>query len=257
MLLPLLLLAVAAAQTPDTFEVASIKPGDPLANGMSINYPPGGGIRMENCTLRMMVGFAWGLRDFQLSGGTGWIESERYHVLAKGAPTEGPADFRNMTDKQREAAAALIRGRLRKLLQERFQLEVHTETKELPIYALVVAKGGSKLKPNTSPDGSPGGVMINGHRLEATRLQMDRFAESLSGMMRRTVRNETGLEGFFDLKLEWTPDAAPGAPDKPAEAATGPTLLTALQEQLGLKLESKKGPVEILVIDRAERPTEN
>jgi bla regulator protein blaR1 len=257
MLLPLLLLAAAAAQTPDTFEVASIKPGDPLANGMSINYPPGGGIRMENCTLKMMVGFAWGLRDFQLSGGTGWIESERYHVLAKGAPLEGPADFRNMTDKQREVNAAVIRARLRQLLQERFHLEVHTETKELPIYALVVTKGGSKMKPNTSPDGSPAGTMINGRRLEATRIAMDQLAQTLSGMMRRTVRNETGLEGLFDLKLEWTPDAAPGAPDKPAETATGPTLLTALQEQLGLKLESKKGPVEILVIDRAERPTEN
>ena len=164
-----------------------------------------------------------------------------------------------MNDAQRKFAGALIRTRLKKLLAERFQLVVHKETRELPVYALVLAKGGVKMQPNTSPDGSPQNMMTNRASFRATRASLDSIAKALGSITSRPVHDETGLKEYWDFKLEWTPDAAAAAPDaveRPAEAA-GPTLFTALQEQMGLKLESRKGPVEIVVIDRAEHPSEN
>jgi bla regulator protein blaR1 len=258
--LALLFLGAAAAQGPDTFEVASIKLGDPLANGTAMGFENGAGFKLENGTLRQIILYAYDLRDFQLTGVSGWMTSERYNILAKGVLDEGPSTYMGMTDKQREAAFALIRKRLQKLLAERFHLVIHNETRELPIYALVVAKGGVKIKPNTTPS-TAGTSMTRGRAMyKATRASLDQIAESLAEITGRPVRNETGLTGFYDANVQWTPDAAtgvPDAPDKPADAVIGPTLLTAVQEQLGLKLEAKKGPVEIVVVDRADRPTEN
>jgi uncharacterized protein (TIGR03435 family) len=258
--LALLYLGVANAQGPDTFEVASIKLGDPLANGTSMGFQNGAGFKLENGTLKQIVQYAYNLREFQLTGVAGWMISERYNILAKGVLDEGPSTYLAMNDKQRAAGFALIRKRLQNLLADRFHLAIHNETRDLPIYALVVAKSGLKMESNTSPDGSPQSMMTNRSVFKATRASLDQIAENLAGVTGRPVRNETGLTGFYDLKVEWTPDAAPaapGAPDKPVETATGPTLFTALQEQLGLKLEAKKGPVEIVVVDRAERPSEN
>jgi uncharacterized protein (TIGR03435 family) len=251
---------VVIAQSPDTFEVASIKPSDPLKPGTSFRLEPGGGIKTEGTSLKSLIQYAYDLRDFQLSGATGWIASERYVILAKGAITDGPADFRQMDDEQQKAFVALVRKRLQSLLAERFQLTVHTQTKQLPIYALVVAKNGPKLQPNQSPDGSVRSMAMGRAMLKATRANMEGIAQALAGLTGRPVRDETGLQGFFDFKMEWTPDAPAAAPDavekRPVESV-GPTVFTALQEQLGLKLESKKGPVEIVVIDRAEHPSEN
>jgi uncharacterized protein (TIGR03435 family) len=252
--------ASAIAQSPDTFEVASIKPSDPLKPSISFRLEPGGGIKTEGTSLKSLVQYAYDLRDFQLSGAAGWIASERYVVLAKGTIADGPADFRQMNDEQQKAFVALVRKRLQNLLAERFQLAVHTQTKQLPIYALVVAKNGPKLQPNHSPDGSVRSMTTGRSLFKATRANMEGIAEALAGLTGRPVRDETGLRGFFDFKMEWMPDAPAAAPDavekRPAETV-GPTIFTALQEQLGLKLESKKGPVEILVIDRAEHPSEN
>ena len=251
--------AAAFAQPPEVFEVASIKPADAAINHTMFSYQPGGGMRIEGATLRDLVEFAYDLREYQLSGAAGWMTSERYTILAKGAMTEGPVEYMKMNDRQRKTLAVLVRGRMRRLLAERFQLAAHNETRQLPGYALVTARGGHKLRPNLSPDGSPQNTMRGLAVLKGVRVSTEYIAQALSEVTRRPVRDETGLEGYFDFEMKWTPDAAPAAPDsadpKPAEA--GPTLFTALQEQLGLKLEAKKGPVEILVIDRAERPSEN
>jgi len=250
----------AAAQGPDTFEVASIKLGDTLANGTSMGFANGAGFKMENGTLRQIIQYAYDLRDFQLTGVSGWMISERYNILAKGVLDEGPSTYLAMNDQQREAASALIRKRLQKLLADRFQLVIHRETRELPIYALVVAKGGVKMQPNTTPS-TNGTTMTRGRAMyRGTRASLAQITESLAAITGRPVHDETGLTGFYDAKLDWTPDmvaGAPDAPDKPVETAAGPTLLTAVQEQLGLKLEAKKGPVEIVAVDHAERPTEN
>lgn len=255
----LCLAAAAAAQPPDTFEVASVKLGDPLTNGTSFNFQNGAGIKIDGATLKSLVQFAYELNDYQLVGATGWMNSERYSILAKGTLIDGPAGYRDMNDAQRKFAGALIRTRLKKLLAERFQLTIHNETRELPVYALVLAKGGVKMKPNMLPDGSPQSMMTNRARFNATRASLDSIAQALGSITSRPVHDETGLKGYWDFDMKWTPDAAAAAPDaveRPSEAA-GPTLFTALQEQMGLKLESRKGPVEIVVIDRAERPSEN
>lgn len=253
------LAAAACAQPSETFDVASVKLGDPLSPGTTFYFMPGAGVRIENASLKSLILSAYDLREYQLAGAAGWMDSERYTIIAKGTLPEGPADFRNMNDRQRKASSALVRARLRNLLAERFHLVVHKESKELPVYALVVAKGGVKMTANTAPDGSPNGIMIGRAMFKATRASMEAIVQSLSSVVGRPVRDETGLSGFYDVKLEWTPDAAPStaaAAERPPETF-GPTLFTALQEQLGLKLESKKGAVETVVIDRAERPTEN
>ena len=255
--------AGVAAQSPETFEVAAIKPDDPMNPGTSYRFEPGGSIRIDGATLQNLVQFAYDLRDFQLTGAKGWMTTEKFAIHAKGTIAEGPADFRNMNDQQRRDVGILIRKRMQALLAERFQLAVHRETKEMPVYALVVAKGGSKLKPNESPDGSNQSMTANRTMLKATRATVERIANALAGMTGRPVRDETGLKGYYDFELKWTQDVGPpgpgagGSEERPAAEATGPTLFTAVQEQLGLKLESRKGPVEIVAIDRAERPSEN
>jgi bla regulator protein blaR1 len=251
-------------QSPATFEVASVRRDDPLNPGTSIHFQPGGGIKIAGASLRSLILFAYDLRDFQLSGTKGWMNSERYVILAKGTIDDGADDFRRMNDRQNAAMAALIRKRMQALLAERFQLAVHTQTKELPLYALVVAKGGHKLQPNNAPDGSSQGMSAGRGMLKGTRVSPEFIAQALAGSTGRIVRDETGLTGFYDFKMEWTPDGPAVAPDKAADKAeeraaalVGPTIYTALQEQLGLKLEAKKGPVDILIVDHAERPSEN
>jgi uncharacterized protein (TIGR03435 family) len=248
---------ILTAQPPDTFEVASIKLGDPLSSGTSFSLQPGASLKVENASLKSLIQYAYDLRDFQLSGVSGWMTSERYTILAKGAG--GGADYRSMNDAQRKAAFALVRKRLQRLLAEPFQLVVHLETKQLPVYALVLAKNGHKLKPNTSPDGAIQGMTTGRAIFKGERASMEGIVQGLSGITGRPVRDETGLQGYLDFEMKWTPDAA-AAPDsgeaRPPETV-GPTLFTALQEQLGLKLESRRGPVEILVVDHAERPSEN
>ena len=255
----LLCAAVAAAQPPDTFEVASIKLTDPSVNHTMYSIQPGGSIRIEGATLKNLIEHAYDLREFQLSGATGWMTSERYTIVAKGQLDDGPAEYMKMNDRQRQAVAALVRRRVQRLLAERFQLAVHNETRQLPMYALVLAKDGHKLKPNLSPDGSPRSSTQGRAMYKAQRASLQDIAQGLAGITRRPVRDETGLQGFYDFDMKWTPDAGAAIPNPEAPPAenVGPTLFTALQEQLGLKLESKKGAVEILVIDRAERPSDN
>jgi bla regulator protein blaR1 len=262
--LALLLISPGFAQL--TFEVASIKPADPDARGTSIQFMPGGGLKMMNIPLRAMITFAYDFRDFQVSGGPGWVGNERFDVMAKAdrAAAEGPADFGQMSDDQRKTARVQIGERLRALLAERFQLVVHKETKEQPIYALVVSKNGAKLQ-DTKETGNRQSLMNNRGRSEGHAISTEMLAQSLSGMLGRPVVDKTGLTGKYDFVLEWAPD--PGADARaqgfgngvtePAPAPGGPSIFTALQEQLGLRLESQKGPVENIVIDRAEKPSEN
>src|SRR5689334_560377 len=133
-----------------TFEVASVKPSAPDARGMSIQIQPGGGLRVSNATLRLLLTFAYDVREFQLSGGPGWIGSEHYDIVARPDRSESaettPVDPRKMSDGEMKTMAEQIRERLRALLAERFQLTVHRETKEAPIYVLVVGKNGPKLE---------------------------------------------------------------------------------------------------------------
>jgi bla regulator protein blaR1 len=238
--------AVGNAAAPK-FEVASIKPADPSARGFRIQTAPGGRYIATGVTVKFLIAQAYGVRDFQISGGPGWIDSLGYEINAK-------------AESGTESKPGEMGMRLQGLLADRFQLKLTRETKELPIYALVIAKGGSKLKENSTE----GGMSMGRGKLTGTGMVIGSVVNALSQQLGRTVVDKTGLTGNYDFKLEWTPDLGqqqPGAKEiggtETAPPDSGPTIFTALQEQLGLKLESTKGPVEILVIDRVEKPTEN
>jgi uncharacterized protein (TIGR03435 family) len=257
---------------PLTFEVASIKPSSPDARGTSLTFQPPNGLQVTNAPLRMVITFAYDIRDFQLSGGPAWIGTERYDILAKADRLPGsenvPADPRKMTDQQRTAMQQQMRERVRALLAERFQLVIHRETKDAPVYALVVAKGGSKLQAVQEAADGPVGLRMGRGQLTGMAAPMPMLANVLSSQLGRPVVDKTGLREKYNFKMEWTPDSSqggekpgllpPGVEPPPVSSdPDGPSIFTAIQEQLGLRLESQKGPVATIVIDRVEKPSAN
>lgn len=259
---------------PLTFEVASVKPSATDDRRTMIQIQPGGDLRTTGNTLKMLLTVAYDVREFQIVGGPGWITTDRYDIAAKANRSTGsedtPDDPRKMTDAQRKTVGDQMRERLRALLAERFQLTLHREAKEQSVYALVVAKNGPKLQESQTKEGTgPRGPMMRMGRgeLSGQGVKLDMLASTLSSQLGRTVIDRTGLTGNFDFKLTWTPDPGqsagplgglpPGADAPPPPDPNGPSVFTALQEQLGLRLESQKGPVEMLVIDRVEKPSEN
>jgi bla regulator protein blaR1 len=215
------------------FEVASIKRSDPSHIGAQTYFVPGGKFTALTAPLKSLVCFAYQLRDHQVAGGPGWIDSEPFDISAK---AEVPASYDE------------IRIMLQTLLADRFQLKFHRETKEQPVYALVLAKNGPKLQ-EVKNEGRGVGSGARG-RINGNGADMATLATVLADKLGRSVIDRTGLKGVYDFLLTWTPDEVRA--DDP-----GPSLFTAIQEQLGLKLESTKGPVEVLVIDHAEKPSEN
>jgi uncharacterized protein (TIGR03435 family) len=266
-------------QSPDAapsyeYEVASIKPNRSGTNMIRFMFNPSG-LSGTNVTLAMLIRTAYGIEENQISGGPSWLKSEHYDVDAKMDGATADALHKLAEDQRRVATQHMLQA----LLADRFKLAVHHDSKELSIYALVVAKSGPKLQqakpgdtyPNgiKGPDGiGRGGVMRMGRgQLTGQALPMSALARLLTGQLGRTVVDKTGLQGDYDFTLQWTPDESEGAsfrgPDTgpqgsaPSADSSGPSLFTALQEQLGLKLESQNGPVETYVIDHAEKPSEN
>ena len=220
----------------------------------------------------MLLTQAYDVREFQISGGPGWINTDRFDIVAKAerstAAENVPDDPGKMTEEQRKTIGDQMRERLRALLADRFQLALHRETKEQSVYALVVGKSGSKLQESQTHEGpGPRGPMMRMGRgeLSGQGVALDMLTRTLSSQLGRPVIDRTGLKGNFDFKLTWTPDPGqsggpfgpPGADAPPPPDPNGPSVFTALQEQLGLRLESQKGPVEMLVIDKVEKPSEN
>jgi uncharacterized protein (TIGR03435 family) len=221
------------------FDVATVKMGGPVEANGNININTGkilnGVVTLSNATLSDCLKFAYSLTtDAQLAG-PDWINQKvvRFEVTGKAAP-ETPDDQ--------------LRLMLRTLLKERFQLTMHTEQREMTHYELVVGKNGPKLKESTVGSGeATGTARLDGIR--SNRMQMNTLARLLSRMTRMPVLDMTGLTGFYQFDLRYANEVSPG----PEETPAGPSIFTAVQEQLGLKLESKKGPVEVLVIDHAEK----
>ena len=233
------------AKTP-AFEAASIKPSKPGGRGRSMLTDPSGRFTAENATARELITFAYNVRAFQVSGGPGWIDADHYDIVAKPEAKAGRGQIYPMAQA---------------LLADRFKLNLHRETKDLPVYTLVIAKGGPKFK-EAKPDADRPMNGIQGGRGEMTGLGADMglFARRLAVLTGRTVVDRTGLTGKYDFKLQWTPDTSQGmrSPEEPPSDNTpGPSIFSAIQEQLGLKLEASKGPVEILVIDHIEKPSAN
>jgi uncharacterized protein (TIGR03435 family) len=222
-------------------------------------------------TLKELIVIAWRVQPYQIAGGPPWLDSAHYDIVASAETKPKPDQMPLM---------------IQSLLEDRFQLTIHREIKELPIYALVLARKDGKLgpglteskeggcmqidpsKPPPPPEpGKPptlgcGGIMMGPSRLTALSVPLAQITPMLGRFLGRTVTDKSGLTGKFDIRLEWTPDEmqlaqfAPGA-QLPPEESGGPSIFTAVEQQLGLKLESQKGPVETIVIDRAEKPSEN
>ncbi len=259
-----LVFGIIHAQTQDSlkFEVVSVKPADPDAQGARIQLAPGGGMNMVNASVKQLITFAYDVRESQVIGGPNWLESQRYDIIAKAPPSDGPSDPRQMTNDQREILQRQLRERVRNLLAERFQLTIHRETKEVPIYALLLGKNGSKIQPAKEQQGFRHGMQLRRGQMNAEGASLQMLTNALSNVTGRPVIDRTGLQGNFDFKLEWTPESAaltPGASGEPSSQVdlSGPTIFTAVQDQLGLKLESQKGPVEMIVIDRLEKASAN
>ncbi|MGD0300483.1 MAG: TIGR03435 family protein [Bryobacteraceae bacterium] len=176
--------------------------------------------------------------------------------------------MRNMTDAQMKTTVEQMRQKLQALLADRFQLTIHHETKEQPVYALVIGKNGSKLQESQMKPGDRHRLMRMGRsELNAEGAAIDMLTSTLSNVLGRPVIDRTGLKGDYDFKLQWTPDPSqsggfggpppPGVEAPPPPDPNGPSIFTAIQEQLGLRLESQKGPVDLIVIDRVEKLSEN
>ncbi|HEY1307937.1 MAG TPA: M56 family metallopeptidase [Vicinamibacterales bacterium] len=242
-----------------SFEVASVKPNKSGETTSFLQARPGGNFAVGNMTLRGLIFFAYGLQGFQLVGGPDWVATERFDITAKAAADVPPTPI------GRTSPEALM---LRSLLEDRFRLSAHRETRDLPIYALVIARADGRLGPrlrqttsdycakrfeaagkageSIAPGGPVCGMRPSVNELTAGALPMNEFARFLALNTGRTVVDRTGLTGVWDFDLKYSPPNAPNPdPDRPS-------IFTALQEQLGLRLDATTGPVEVLAIDRVE-----
>ena len=279
---------VGAAQSPPAsvpraaFDVATVRPNKSGEMRVSMRIIPGGAYEAFNVTLGSMIRLAYRLQDSQLIGAPAWVDQDRFDIVGK-PPAGEPLD---------------LQPRMQSLLAERFNLKAHKETREFPIYALVVANQSGRLGPKLTPssvdctavaggrgntpsptppptDAPPPrpqcGMVTNGSRVMAGATTMAQLASTLSQFSGRNVVDRTGLTGAFDFDLEFTPDPGlrgrgiggglpPSAPGPGSERVVDPagvSIFTAVQEQLGLKLDSQRGQVRVLVIDSVSQPTEN
>jgi uncharacterized protein (TIGR03435 family) len=261
--------ATAEIKVPE-FDVVSVKP-DKSGTGMMRIRSTSDGYSATNVSPKLLIQMAYGIRQDLISGAPGWTDSSRYDFDAKVAGADVDA-LKKLSPEQR-------RTMLQPALADRFKLKVHSETKQLPVFELVVAKGGSKLKEATPGDtyangikgvdgvGRAGTMRMGPGQLTGQGVPIATLVNLLAQQLHQTVIDKTGLTGKYDLELTWAPDQSSdpmfkgtdGAQQKadPAPDSTGPSIFTALQEQLGLKLQSTKGPVETLVVDHIEMPSEN
>jgi uncharacterized protein (TIGR03435 family) len=244
---------IGMAKKRASFTVASIKPASLDARGISISMGPGGRVVARNVTLRFLIKIAYDLRDDQIGGGPSWLSSKRYDVEAKCEPP-----ISDNLPKQEYQHQVL--SRLQSLLADRFQLTLKEGTKEMPVFHLLVAKNGPKIREVPNPPRAKSSSRTSNTHLDATNQDLDWLAHFLGEQVTRPVENRTGLTAHYSFKLDWTPDPSLGVghdDDTHAEAAIGPSLFTALQEQLGLRLELHKGQAPFMTVERAEPPSDN
>jgi uncharacterized protein (TIGR03435 family) len=254
--------------------------------------PPSGRVNIVNTTLRAVLRLSYRLQDYQIIGGPDWLNSDRFDIQARPSP-DYQAESVSCT--RADCPPTRVQIMMQGLLADRFGLKTHRETRELPVYELTPAKSGFKLKevpapsprepnagppplpppppPGTAPPtiasavptAPPGVSIVFGSGFSASAVQFGALTSMLSGILERPVIDKTGIKGDYNFKLVFTREGLPGGP-APAAAIGAPTLIasdprptifTALQEEFGLKLESAKGPVEVLVIDSVQKPSEN
>jgi uncharacterized protein (TIGR03435 family) len=255
-------LMVAQSNPPSTpiFDVASIRlhsSSDPLTNRFQLGR--GGKFTASNCSLRVLTTWAFDVLQSQVAGAPGWFASDGWDIAAASG---------------RDAQSDEIRMMVQRLLEDRFRLRYHWETKEAPVYDLVVTKAGRlhenlvrgdcpavvsaapDARAGAFPDAPCGALMNSPGHTQGNKLTAGELAGSLSFFLNRPVLDKTGLTGKYDVELRWTPERILLQPSTLPDGAP-PSIFTAIQEQLGLKLESGKGPVRLLVIEHLERPSDN
>ena len=233
------------------YEVATIKPTDPAH--------PGGGFTLQgrhlvarNFTVEGLITLAYNLHTTQVTGGPDWLKTDHY-------------DLDVLPDHEGLPSLEQARGIVRKLLAERFALKFHYDTKDLSVYVLTVAKTGPKFSKSTSDPSSPPGMGGPPGRMNMRNGSMEEFAQMMQGILDRPILDQTGLKDRYDLSVRWTPDESqyggrvppPNSGDNSAAADAPPPLFTAIQEQLGLKLDAMKAPTKVMVIESVQKPSEN
>lgn len=256
--------AAGGGGTGAAFEVASVKMSRADVPG-SIRPSPGGTLTITNNTLLNMVRNAYGVQEYQIVGGPSWLKSERFDIVAKAAAPFAPSE---------------AMGMLRTLLAERFALKTHVESRLMPAYALVMARDDRRPGPGLRPPAvdcaammaaaraggpiptpAPGGRPVCGLRMRpgqaaGSGVTMSQLASNLEGVLGRAVLDRTNLPGGWDFDLTFAADPGSAlAADAPPANPDAPSVFTALREQLGLRVESQRAPLDVLVIDQAERPT--
>lgn len=242
---------VAAADGTPHFEVAAIKPSKPDSQGQHWRGSADR-ILIENYTLRRLIRSAYGLKtDSQILGGPDWLDKQAFDINAK----IDDAEIAKMVKMDRVARQHDQDEMLQSLLAERFGLKARLEQRTMPVYALVVAKSGAKLTPTSAATAAKGNnINTNNGRMTANAISMDSLVDDLAYQREtggRMVLNRTGLTGEYDFKLDWAEDNGDGTQADPAL----PGLFTALQEQLGLKLQPEKGSVQVVIVGSATKPT--
>jgi uncharacterized protein (TIGR03435 family) len=249
----------APAGAARTFEVASVKRNNSGRSGWNLSPQEGGRFSAQNISIRQVVLFAYNLRDFQLTNDPAWLQSMRFDIEARTGV---------------DTAMAATKDLVKSLLAERFGFAAHAETRQLPIYSLVRLRADGSLGPGlktrdcSAPDeavrtvGSGcGGVIRNQDKgadtITGSGVPIAMLAISLSGSMNSVVTDKTGLSGSYDFQLRWSDPGAIAANQTSTTLSDAPVLTTAVQEQLGLRLQPDRGPVEVLVVDRVSEPTEN
>ncbi len=235
-MLALIFAIAVSAQTRPAFEAASIHASraDQSSTHLALL---GGRLSVENCTLSFIIQQAYGLREFQVVGGPQWVldgNGSRFDIQAKAAATTSDDQLKLMAQT---------------LLADRFQLKVHREMRPIPVYALVIAKGGPKMQ--TPKPGERRHIESYPGFMSGTNVPMSSFIDEYSGKVDRPVVDKTDFTGRFDFTLRWTPDKSGNV-----DPNLG-SIFTAIQEQLGLKLSPQKLPIEVLVIDHVEKPSAN
>jgi uncharacterized protein (TIGR03435 family) len=237
---------------PPKYEVASIKPNTGNDFRFAFRIEPSGPLAATGITLKRLMMTAYNVQGFRILGGPDWVVSRRWDVQAKPDRAVSPDQIRPM---------------LRALLENRFQLRSHSEKRQLPVYELTVDRRGSKVQ-RVKDSETKADVRVGAGLIQLTKATASTFASQLSYALGRPVIDKTSLSGEFDFALEWTPEPGedggpttaglpPRASDQPASTPDGPSIFTAITEQLGLRLKSGRGPVEAIVIDNVQMPTAN
>jgi uncharacterized protein (TIGR03435 family) len=242
-----MLASAQAKESQSTFDVAAISLHDPAPHERShiVSSDKGGSFTTRNVSLLAIAQYAFMIPDSRIMNVPAWMKTEHFDIDAK----SDDAVTERLSKLDWNQAKQIKHGMIQSLLADRFKLAVHRETRVLPVYELVVSKGGSKLSASKAQ-----GLMVNHGlgRLDAQGMTVAGIAQELASDAGRVIVDKTGLDGRFDIDLKWTPD------DSIGQAADGPpSLFTALKEQIGLELVPAKGPVEVLVIDHVEQPSAN